>query len=70
MVQAIDKGDMVGVIFIDFHKAFDLVVHDILLKKMSSYKINQRSLDWFCSYLSNRTHKRFLLIMKCQVKGI
>ena len=33
-LQAIDKGDMVGVIFIDFRKAFDLVDHDILLKKI------------------------------------
>ena len=48
---------MVGVIFIDFRKVFDLVDHDILLKKMSSYKINQQSLDWFCSYLSDRTQK-------------
>ena len=38
-LQAIDKSDMVGVIFIDLRKVFDLVDHDILLKKMSSYKI-------------------------------
>ena len=55
-LQAIDKGDMVGVIFIDLRKAFELVDH-ILLKKMSSYKLNPESLDWFCSYLSNRTQK-------------
>lgn len=39
-LQAIDKGDLVGVIFVDFRKAFDLVDHNILLKKMASYKIN------------------------------
>ena len=54
-LQALDKGNMVSVIFIDFRKAFDLVDHEILLKKMIFYKMNQQSFDWCRFYLSNRT---------------
>ena len=56
-LQALDKGDLVGVIFVDFRKAFDLVDHEILMEKMKFYNINQQALDWFSSYLSNRTQK-------------
>ncbi len=32
--EAIDKGLLNGVIFLDLHKAFDLIDHKILLKKL------------------------------------
>ena len=50
----IDKGDIVGAIFFDLKKAFDVVNHNILLKKLAAYKINISSLNWFTSYLNNR----------------
>lgn len=53
-MECIDKGDMVGALFIDFRKAFDLVDHTILLNKLSLYKLNSSSLEWFTSYLSSR----------------
>ena len=37
-MACIDKGDIVGTLFFGFHKAFDLVNHDILLTKLSTYK--------------------------------
>ena len=45
---------MVGALFIDYRKAFDLVDHSILLKKLSLYRCNSTVLNWFKSYLSNR----------------
>ena len=38
--ECIDKGDIVGTLFIDFHKAFDVVVHSILLRKLRIYKLS------------------------------
>ena len=42
---------------IDFTKAFDLVDHSILLKKLELYKCNNNSLAWFKSYLEDRQQK-------------
>ena len=52
--KCIDNGEMVGALFIDFRKAFDLVDHNILLRKLSLYKCTPSVLNWFKSYLSNR----------------
>ena len=38
-------------------KAFDLVHHNILLKKLECYKCNETCLRWFESYLTNRTQR-------------
>lgn len=56
-LKALDKGDLVGVILVDFRKAFDLVDHNILLRKMELYKLNQNTLKWFRSYLTDRKQK-------------
>ena len=49
-----DKGDLVGSLFIDSRKAFDVVDHSILMKKLALYKLNESSLNWFSSYLGER----------------
>ena len=43
-------------IFLDLRKAFDTVNLNILMKKLISYGIVDRTGGWFESYLSNRTH--------------
>ena len=53
-LKALDNGELVGVIFVDFRKAFDLVDHNILLKKLEIYQFSQVTLNWFKSYLSER----------------
>ena len=55
--KAIQEGLLNGVVFIDFRKAFDLVNHHILLKKLQLYKCDNSSLKWFQSYLANRTQQ-------------
>ena len=53
-MACIDRGDIIGSLFLDFRKAFDLVNHNILIKKLSVYKIRNQSLQWFISYLESR----------------
>ena len=53
-MACLDKGDFVGALFIDFRKAFDVVDHSVLIKKLSMYRIEDQSLLWFISYLNNR----------------
>ena len=50
------KGLFTGVM-IDLHKAFDIVDHKLLLKKLQVYGLNTNSLKWFQSYLSRRYQK-------------
>ena len=50
----IDRGDIIGSLFIDIRKAFDMVDHTLLIKKLAHYKVSNTSLDWFKSYLSSR----------------
>ena len=53
-LRALDKGEYTGSVFVDLQKAFDVVDHDILLKKLADIGIGDVSLKWFRSYLSDR----------------
>ena len=52
--EALDDGDFVIDVFLDFSKAFDTVDHNILLQKIEKYGNRGLALKWFGSYLSNR----------------
>ena len=53
-MACIDKGDIVGALYLDFRKAFDLVDHSIMIRKLSLYKFNQSAISWFTQYLNHR----------------
>ena len=54
-LTAVNKSEVTGVVFLDLKKAFDLVDHDILLKKLAIYLKNSSSLPFYKSNLHNRT---------------
>jgi hypothetical protein len=43
-----------SVILFDLSSASDLVLHSLLLDKLSSYGFSTGYVNWFCSYLTNR----------------
>ena len=43
----IDKGNIVGAIFFDLKKAFDVVDQEMLLQKLTLYGVRGTSLRWF-----------------------
>ena len=53
-LKSIDKGEIIGAVFFDLRKAFDVVDHEILLRKLRFHKFDNRSLTWMQSYLSDR----------------
>ena len=59
ITAALDNGDIVLGVFLDFSKAFDTVNHQILLNKMYKYGIRGIAFKWMESYLSNR--RQFVL---------
>ena len=52
--NALENGEYVLGLFLDFSKAFDTVNHSILYQKLEFYGIRGSSLDLFKSYLSQR----------------
>ena len=51
----LDNKKITGAVSIDLRKAFDTVDHTILQEKLKSIGFSTSVLEWFISYLSNRT---------------
>ena len=60
-----DNSELVGTVFLDLSKAFDLVNHDILLAKLAKFHTDINTLDWFRSYLTGRTQVVTWLFVFC-----
>ena len=51
---AMEGGNQVDALYLDFSKAFDCLNHGLLVEKLRKYGVGQRALDWFSSYLSDQ----------------
>ena len=63
--EALERREHTVSVFLDLSKAFDTVNHQILCQKLSFYGIRGTALDWFRSYLSDRTQ----YVWYCNVKS-
>ena len=61
--SALDNGNVVGVVYIDFQKAFDTVSHEILIYKLQAMGLSGDMLKWFISYLKDR--RQFAVVNGC-----
>jgi hypothetical protein len=58
-LSGLNQSKIVGAVFLDFQKAFDLVDHSILLNKLSVYLRSSSTLSFLQSYLEKRTQRVF-----------
>ena len=52
--RCIDNNGSAGILLTDLSKAFDCLVHDLLIAKLEAYGLDYNSLKLIYSYLSNR----------------
>ena len=53
-LTAAEDKELSAALLLDLSAAFDIVDHEILLKKLRSYNISEASVLWFESYLKDR----------------
>ena len=56
-LSEININKLFGALFIDFAKAFDVINHDLLLRKLTLYSLSAYTLSLICSFLNSRLQK-------------
>ena len=57
LANEIVNGGQVDSVYTDFTKAFDKVDHGRLIGKLKGNRLNSKLIDWFSSYLSDRSQR-------------
>ena len=55
--EALDRGEPLDSVYLDFKKAFDTVPHERLIKKLVSYGIDGSVKNWISSFLHGRKQR-------------
>ena len=53
--EAVDNGNSIDCVYMDFQKAFDTVPHKRLINKLKAYKIGGEAIKWISDFLEGRT---------------
>ena len=53
-MSKIEKGNQIDVIYTDIRKAFDRLIHSVLIGKLRRFGVHSSILVWIQSYLSDR----------------
>ena len=56
-LSKINVNKLCGALFIDFVKAFDVINHDLLLRKLRLYGLSTNTLSLICPFLNSRLQK-------------
>ena len=59
-VEAFDNEELSAVLMLDMSAAFDLVDHELLIKKLEAYGFEADAYLWISSYLSERTQQVYI----------
>ena len=57
IINLLEQGFSVDVVYLDFAKAFDKVDHNILLHKLKKLKIDGKTLKWISNFLEDRVQQ-------------
>ena len=57
LLRSMSKWKQIDAVIMDFSKEFDMVPHNSLLVKLSGYSIQDKTLDWIGSFLSDRSQR-------------
>ena len=63
MLQAADRGEVSALCMLDLSAAFDLVDHELLLRRLEfRFGFTGDVLEWIKSYLTNRTFNNNIIM--------
>ncbi|KAJ7402614.1 hypothetical protein BTVI_84833 [Pitangus sulphuratus] len=57
MTRLVDEKKAVDVVYLGFSKAFDIVSHSILLKKLAAHGLERGTLYWVENWLEGRAQR-------------
>ena len=55
--ERLDENFVVGAVLTDLSKAFNCIVHDLLIAKLAAYSFSNTALRYVYSYLNNRKQR-------------
>ena len=55
--ESLDQGGHYGALLTDLSKAFDCIMHDLLIAKLQAYGFANVSLNFLCNYMVDREQR-------------